>query len=150
MPYDASNTRQVRAAARKAKIADDETRLVIINLMSSPAGRSWMHSRLAYCHIFHTTFTGAALSSAFGEGQRDVGLQLLLDVMRYAPDQYVFMMHEQNDKELADGRRTDDSESRGRSANGGRDPGGSDDANGTVVSDYEPGGIDDPNAEDYR
>jgi hypothetical protein len=69
--------------------------------MSSVAGRSWTRELLESCHIFHASFTGEALSSAFKEGERSIGLRLLAGIMRAYPEAYVQMMSEQN------GRRTE-------------------------------------------
>jgi hypothetical protein len=52
------------------------------------------------------------------EGQRDVGLRLLTDIMRACPDNYVLMMRESNERQSAHDARY----SRGHSQDGdGRD-----------------------------
>lgn len=144
--YNASDTKHIRRAAKAAKLAEADRRTVVYTLMATPAGRAWMHDTLAYCHCFHTTFTGEALSGAYREGQRDVGLHLLLDVMRWAPDQYIHMMREATDREQADARRitNDNRQPGGRGSNGGGSDSGSslDDATGIVEHEYNPG--DDP------
>ena len=87
------------AKAARARQAQDDT--VVQSLMSSEAGRGWVRNLLDACGIFRSTFTGEALQSAFNEGQRNVGLRILADVMRACPDAYIQMMREQN------GRRTE-------------------------------------------
>jgi hypothetical protein len=55
-------------------------------------------------HCFGSSFGTNALAMAFAEGERNVGLQLLNDIMSVAPDQYVLMMREKNGREHADAR----------------------------------------------
>ena len=135
--YNASDTKQIRKARAQAKIAETERQGVIFNLMSSPAGRNYVHDTLTRCHIFASSFNPSQLGMAFNEGERNIGLQLLNDVMAFAPDQYVQMMREANDRRIAD----DNSQSRGRGANGRGDDSRPipDESAGTVASDYDPG-----------
>src|SRR5258707_13595244 len=70
--------------AAKAKAAQDDA--AVQSIMASPGGRAWMLDQLEFCTVFHTTFTGDALSSAFKEGRRTVGLRLLAGIMRACPD----------------------------------------------------------------
>ena len=143
--FNASDTRQLRKAVKAARQAEAERSSVILSLMSNPAGRNWVHSIFVDCGIFHQTFSLNALAMAFNEGKRSVALQLLADVVRWAPDQYIQMMREANDKEIANGRRTDSGSERSGSDTRGDDSGRSDDAigpTGTVESEYEPGLFD--------
>ena len=80
------------------------------------------------------------MAMAFAEGERNIGLQDLNDVMAWAPDQYIAMMREASDKRIAeDGRRSDSPSGRPN----GSDPGFDGDDNGTgVPSDYDPNGVD--------
>jgi hypothetical protein len=118
-----------------AKAAEVERRGVVLNLMSSHAGRAFIFDRLVRCHIFSSSFTPEALAMAFAEGERNVGLQDLNDVMRFAPDQYVQMMREANDKEIADGRRTDSGLSGSDEDLGWADSGRDDPASGSASPD---------------
>ena len=143
--YNAADTRQLRKAIKAARQAEAERSIVVLGLMSSPAGRNWVHSILVDCGIFHQTFSLNALAMAFNEGKRSVSLQLLADVVRWAPDQYIQMMREANDKEIANGRRTDSGSERSRSDIRGDDSGRPDDPvgpAGSVESEYEPGLFD--------
>ena len=135
--YNAADLKKIRAAQRAAKIVEDERRLVILNLMSSPAGRNYVFDSLTRCHCFSTSYSPSALAMAFAEGERNIGLQLLTDVMRFAPDQYIQMTREASDKEIANGRRDTDRGSDRDSSDERRDDSGS--SNGEVFSDYNPG-----------
>ena len=141
--YNASDTKHIRRAAKAAKLAEADRRTVVFTLMSSPGGRAWMHDRLVRCHIFETSYNDISNRMAFAEGERNVGVQDLIDIMRFAPDQYIQMMREFNDKEQANARaRDNDRESRGSGANGRRDDSQSDLNVGSVEHEYEPGDED--------
>lgn len=135
--YNAADTKSIRKAAKAARVAEAERQGVVLNLMSSPAGRSYIHDHLTRCHVFSSSFSASSLGMAFSEGERNIGLQILNDVMQFAPDQYVQMMREANDRRIADDNR----QSGGRSPNNGRDNSGSvpDESAGTVSAEYEPG-----------
>jgi hypothetical protein len=83
------------AKTAKAKAAQDDS--VVQSIMASVGGRAWMLDQMEFCTVFHTTFTGEALGSAFNEGRRTVGLRMLAGIMRAAPGAYIQMMKEQND-----------------------------------------------------
>lgn len=95
MGYDANDEKQV-SKARKQAAFDDALRLdVIKNVMNSIPGRSWVYGLLDRCHCFSTSFiAGAPDASAFREGERNIGLQLLIDVQNAAPDLYLTMIQE--------------------------------------------------------
>ena len=101
MPYDASNRRDVKALEREAKLADQQRREIVNGIMSLEPGRRWMCDLLEQCHIFATSFSDVDLRMAFMEGQREIGLRLLMDVMAACPDQYITMMRERNGRQSA-------------------------------------------------
>ncbi len=103
-PYNAAERTHVKAAARQARLADRARIDVLVSVMSTPGGRAWVLDILERCSIFATTFTGDALRSAFAEGQRNVGLFVLNDIMQTCPDQYVLMMQERNARNATPGR----------------------------------------------
>jgi hypothetical protein len=78
----------------KSKVASDDA--VIQSIMGNFAGRSWMREQLEACHIFSSSFTGDSLSTAFREGERNIGLRLLAGIMSACPQAYIEMMGEQN------------------------------------------------------
>lgn len=63
---------------------------------SSPAGRRFLRSLLGECGIYHTTFTGDALTSAFTEGKRAIGLRLI-ERFNDCPELYIQLLTEQQD-----------------------------------------------------
>jgi hypothetical protein len=128
--YNASDTKAIRRAAKAAKLAEAQRREVVFSLMSSPAGRNYVHDLLLRCHVFTSSFTSDAICMAFNEGERNIGLQLLTDVMQFAPDQYVQMMREENDRRIAadSGHSGNNEDDRGPDSGWAGDPIGSNSA----------------------
>ena len=101
----AADRKSIRRKEKEARQADRLRAEVISGVMSTAAGRQWLWDTLASCHMFHTTFNGDALASAFAEGQRATGLAILSDIMLACPDQYIQAMRESNDRNATDERR---------------------------------------------
>lgn len=120
MVYDPGNRKDVRRAEKAAKLAARQRQEIVTQVMGGTPGRAWMHSILASCNVFASTFTGEALSSAFSEGRRSVGLQLLADIMLSCPDHYITMMRESNERDAAA------EYARSKDTNGGIEAGGGD------------------------
>lgn len=141
MTYNASERKVIRKAEKEAKLAVLAEREFITGVMSTIPGRAWVHAKLSTCHVFATSFTGDPLTSAFAEGQRNIGLTIFNDILLACPDAYVLMMQEANAKELAHGRdttaeRSDDAELDGGDTIPGADSGGSGGYHADPVVDY--------------
>lgn len=67
-----------------------------------PAGRRLLKRLMAECGIYQSTFTGDALTSAYQEGKRTMGLWLI-EQFNPCPDLYIQLIKE---KEPEDGRNT--------------------------------------------
>src|SRR5262245_6449683 len=106
MAYDAGNRRDVRALEKQAKLADQQRREIVTGIMSVEPGRRWMHDILTACHIVSTSFSDVGLRMAFMEGQREVGIRLLTDIMGACPDQYIQMMREANGRASSNDARS--------------------------------------------
>jgi hypothetical protein len=63
---------------------------------SSPAGRRFLRSLLTECGIYHSTFTGDALTSAYAEGKRAIGLSVI-DRFNDCPELYIQLLTEKHD-----------------------------------------------------
>ena len=138
--YNAADRRHIKAAQRAARRVEEERRSVINNIMGSSAGRSYIFDRLQQCHIFETTFSDSPGRSAFAEGERNIGLRELADIMRFCPDQYVAMVREASDREQANARSTGSSDDRSeRSSSGSERGAGSSGLGSNGASDYDPG-----------
>ena len=119
MTYNAAERSDVKAATKLAKLRETQRVDVIRGLMSSTPGRQWMHERLLRAHVFASSFTGEALSSAYREGERNIGLQDLNDIMSCCPDLYILMMQESNERDLANDGRTSAERSNSPNGDGG-------------------------------
>ncbi len=123
--YNASDTRQIRAALKRSKADRALDDGVLLALMTTQQGRAWMWRMIGRCHAFRTPYTGENNATNFQLGEQNIGLELIADLLRACPDQFIFMMREAND-----GGRTDDNDghNRDRSDNGRDDSGAGDDA----------------------
>jgi hypothetical protein len=123
MPPNAADRKSVRRLEKAAKLAESNRRAVITQLMSTAPGREWVWDILAQCHCFATTFNGDALTSAFAEGERNVGLRLLADILAACPDQYIQAQRESNDRNSLNERRSStESDGRDSEPSPGDDP----------------------------
>ena len=95
--YNASDTKQIRAAAKRSKTEQAMDDGVLLMLMSTQNGRAWMLRLLTWCGISRTPFTGDGDATNFNCGMQNVGLRLEADLLRACPDQFIFMMREAND-----------------------------------------------------
>jgi hypothetical protein len=122
---DTSNKKIVRELEKRAKHLERVRHEVINGIMSVANGREWMFDVLSRCHVFASSFTRDSLTTAFVEGERNVGLQIFNDIMQICPEQFIQMMREANGREYTDSvRRSDPSPRR--------------DNSGSVAVDYEP------------
>lgn len=104
--YNAAERRHVRIAKRDARVVERQQEEFISHVMETIPGRQWTYDILTTCHVFASSHTGNALNTAFAEGERNIGLRLLNDIMRACPDQYVQMVREANARHTsADSRR---------------------------------------------
>jgi hypothetical protein len=104
--YDASDRKHVRLAERAARIDDRQKQEFVREIMATAVGRAWVLDLLVRAHVFASSHTGNALQTAFNEGERNIGLLLLISIMTACPDQYVVMMRESDARSsTADARR---------------------------------------------
>lgn len=104
MVYNASERKDVRKAEKAAGLAERQRQEVIFGLMQAIAGRRWMLEKLEECHVFATSFARDAVTMAYMEGERSIGLRLLNDIMASCPDQYILMMRERNERNASSER----------------------------------------------
>jgi hypothetical protein len=62
------------------------------NLMTTPAGARFIWRLLTISGVFRSSFSSDPLVMAMNEGQRNIGLRLLSDVMEACPGKYLNMM----------------------------------------------------------
>lgn len=110
---NAADPKEVRKLEKASRLAEVQRREIVSNLMATESGRRWVLDTLDACHIFSTSFALDAIAMSFSEGERNVGLRLLNDIMFACPDQYVQMMRERNVRELTVGQRPSSQDSIG-------------------------------------
>lgn len=93
---NAADRKEIRSAEKRARLAEKQRGEILIQTMSTAAGRQWVWDNLSSCHVFATTFNENPLHMAFLEGERNRGLALLSDVMQWCPDQFIQAMREAN------------------------------------------------------
>jgi hypothetical protein len=103
--YDASNRTHVKLAAKAAKLAETQRGDAIKGIMSNRYGRAWIWEILTRCHVFAPTFADNPYRTAFSEGERNIGLQFVADIMSHCPERYVEMAREANERDRADDSR---------------------------------------------
>ena len=90
---DATPARDPKNEKRLALRDEDQ----IVFLMNNPLGRGFVWDQLSAAGVFHSSFAGEAThATAFAEGKRQAGLDLLMRVLQYTPDFYLTMTKEAN------------------------------------------------------
>lgn len=97
---NAADRKSIRQQEKSARLAGVRQREVVTQVMSTEAGRHFMWDYLASAALFHTTFNGDALQSAFAEGRRSLGLELLAIIMTHCPDQYIQAQRESHERSI--------------------------------------------------
>jgi hypothetical protein len=62
--------------------------------LGEPAGRRWLYQLMTECNVWTTSGVSNALSLAFREGSRFVGLRLQAEAMQANHDMYLKMLKE--------------------------------------------------------
>lgn len=144
---NAADRKSIRKAEKAARQFEANDREAVVGIMSTLPGRSWMFRRLEACHCFNDAFTGDALREAYQKGERNFGLQLLAQLMKYCPEQYIQMTREANDRYISDEREPNpDSDSTAPS-----EYSGSEDGNGGIeITDIGTRDLFNPNANGWN
>ena len=89
----AEKSREKKAADRE-KFRRERELNDIRRICGRAEGRRLIWRIFTRAHIYETTFTGEALAGSFKEGERNLGLFLLADLMEAAPERLMEMMKE--------------------------------------------------------
>ena len=141
----ASERKDIRAAEKAAREREIARGDVMRSICSTPAGREWLWHRLESCAVFQTVYNDLPSRMGLNEGRRQVGLELLADIMYWCPDQFILAMREANERRNLDdaARAAAIAERSGEPDTGRPDQG--------RVSDDDPTGLDyGANDEFYR
>lgn len=94
-PYDASDEAQVQKRRRAAGNRAAAQKLALRKFLDMPAGRQWIWDLLESCHLYETSFDFQnPHATSFREGERNVGLRVLADIEKHAPQALRLMMNE--------------------------------------------------------
>lgn len=110
MTFNNANRKHLRNAEKETALAEANRIAFTRTIMSTLAGRAWMHDLLLSCSIFRTPFVrGAPDATAFNCGSQNIALRIFGDVAAHCPNEYTLMMSEANVKDLANDRRNSES-----------------------------------------
>lgn len=101
-PYvkNAADEKQVKEGNAKSRIGRQLELNDVRTVLGTSDGRRFMWRYLRRCGIFSSSFVaGDSHQTAFLEGERRVGLELLADVNDADPGAYLKMMHENQEGE---------------------------------------------------
>ena len=87
---NAADETQVKNAEIKVKLNEDQKHNDLKWILATEQGRRFVWRLLETTGIFKSSFTGSS-ETYFLEGQRNVGLKLLADVMECEPQAYLNM-----------------------------------------------------------
>lgn len=97
--FNAGDPEQVHLRKRQAGRKKKEQSDFITNVMSDEVGRAWVWSLLSVSHIFSTSVVaGDPYATHVLEGERNIGLRILGDIMAACPQLYVVMTDENSGK----------------------------------------------------
>jgi len=96
---DLGDESSVERRNRTLKVQENAQDTVLRVMMEQKEIRKWMFDLLAKCHMFQTSFDRSALSMAFHEGERNIGLQIQADLLRVSSKLYLAMLEEQEKKD---------------------------------------------------
>lgn len=96
--FDPNEQKQVQDRTRQAKDRQRESDQAIKAFMSHQTGRAWVWEQLSACGLYRTSArSGDAYMTYFHEGERNVGLRLMVQLQRACPELYATMSQENAD-----------------------------------------------------
>ena len=90
---NAADPAQVRKAAVREQLANEQQALDLRSIMEQEGGRRYLWRLLDTAGVFRTSFTGNS-ETFFREGMRNVGLIIMADLQDACPDLYQRMVNE--------------------------------------------------------
>ena len=95
-PYveNAADENQVKSAAKKERIEEIRRLDDVREVLSTRGGRRFLWRYLGLCHMYSSSFTGDPITTAFKEGERNVGLKIQADINEADPEKILLMMKE--------------------------------------------------------
>ena len=90
---NAADKKQVKSAAKKEKSQREKEIDDVYFLLQNVQGRRFLYRYLTKCGVYRSSFTGNS-QTFFREGERNIGIQLIDDIMEADPDKYTLLMKE--------------------------------------------------------
>ena len=91
---NASDEGQVRQAKRKERTERDKELDDLRFVLGSPNGRRLFWRLLSRCGVFRLSYTDKIAETNFNEGERNIGLFVLSEIMEAKPQRWVQMQQE--------------------------------------------------------
>ena len=96
---NAADKNQVQEGDRKEKSQREKELDDLFWVLSTQTGRRFIWRWLSFCGIFASSFSGEqSLTMAYLEGQRNVALRLIADLMETRPEAFIEMIKENKDR----------------------------------------------------
>lgn len=90
MQKNASDEQQIANSKQKEKLSREKELNDLRFLLSTDQGRRFVWRYLEICGVYKSSFTGSS-ETFFLEGQRNIGLKLIADIMDADPEAYIKM-----------------------------------------------------------
>ena len=87
---NAADEQQVSNAKQKEKLQRERELNDLRFILSTDQGRRTMWRYLELCGVYKSSFTGSS-ETFFLEGQRNIGLKIIADIMESDPEAYIKM-----------------------------------------------------------
>lgn len=97
LPFDTSDPKAVKAKIKSAKQSEALLRDALRGIMSSEAGRAWVHHLLNECHPFRSPLSSDPHMTYHAIGEANIGLKLIADLHACSVELYLQMMKENSD-----------------------------------------------------
>ena len=102
--HDPNDARQVRQAEQRERLAQDRVADDLCAVMATDAGRRFMHGLLGLCDIRSDGYVPGGLEAQrhqdYRAGRRSIGIELLGELERHAPEMTELMSAEARINEM--------------------------------------------------
>jgi hypothetical protein len=97
--YDASDPAQVSSARKKSGRKRKAELNFVKAIMIVPEGRHWMYDMIVLCKVFTSPIVpGDPYGTYNNIGEQNIGKKLLQDINECAPEEYMLMIKEANER----------------------------------------------------
>lgn len=98
--YDANDPKVVNAANKKAARERAEDLKMVAAILTQPLGRKWFYKKITRANCFSKSYVPGSFDlTAYNEGRRDFGNEMLLEAVESSEEDYLLMMREGRKRE---------------------------------------------------